>query len=133
VRSLRPNGPAIVKERMDKLLAGTTSSYGATYTLDYIPTAPLTFNDPVLAAASRAALEAALGKDNVLSQTPTMVAEDFAFYQQKIPGFFFFLGTGNPERGITSNWHTETFDIDEAALQVGVRAMSAVVGQALWR
>jgi amidohydrolase len=76
---------------MDKLLAGTTSSYGATYTLDYIPTAPLTFNDPALAASSRSALEGALGKDQVLSPAPTMVAEDFAFYQQKIPGFYFFL------------------------------------------
>lgn len=131
VRSLSPNGPATVKERMDKLLAGTTSSYGATYTLDYIPTAPLTFNEPALAASSRSALEGALGKDNVLSPTPTMVAEDFAFYQQKIPGFYFFLGTGNPERGITANWHTETFDIDEAALPVGVRAMSLVVWRAL--
>jgi len=133
VRSLSQTGPATVKERMDKLLAGTTASYGATYTLDYIPTAPVTFNDPALAASSRAALEGALGKDQVITVPSQMVAEDFAYYQQRIPGFFFFMGVGNPERGITSNWHTPTFDIDEAALPVGVRAMAAVVLQALLR
>jgi len=131
VRSLSQTGPATVKERMDKLLAGTTASYGATYTLDYIPTAPVTFNDPALAASSRTALEGALGKDQVITLQAQMVAEDFSYYQQRIPGFFFFMGVGNPERGITSNWHTPTFDIDEAALPVGVRAMSAVVLQAL--
>jgi metal-dependent amidase/aminoacylase/carboxypeptidase family protein len=118
---------------MEKLLAGTTASYGATYTLDYIPASPVTFNDPVLAAASKPALEAVVGQDQVITPPVQMVSEDFAFYQQKIPGFFFFLGVANPEKGITSNLHTETFDLDESALSVGVRAMSSVVGQALWR
>jgi metal-dependent amidase/aminoacylase/carboxypeptidase family protein len=60
-----------------------------------------------------------------------MVSEDFAFYQQKIPGFFFFLGVGNAEKGITSMWHTENFDLDEDAIRVGMKAMAGVVLQYL--
>jgi len=131
VRSLSPTGPDTVKERMETILKGITSSFGATFTLDYIKTTPVTFNEPKLAASSAAALASAVGKDNVIIPNPTMIAEDFAFYQQKIPGFFFFVGVGNPEKGINAMLHTEYFDIDEDAILVGMRAMSAVVLRAL--
>jgi len=131
VRSLSPTGPATVKERMEKILAGMTSSFGATFTLDYAPTAPVTFNQPALAAASVPALEEVVGKDHVVSPPVQMVAEDFAFYQQRIPGFYFFLGVANPAKNITALWHTEYFDLDEDALRIGMRAMSGVVLRAL--
>jgi amidohydrolase len=127
VRSLSPTGPATVKSKMDAILKGVTSSYGATYKLDYAEGAPVTYNDPALAAASTAALVAALGQDKVLSPPPQMVAEDFAHYQKRIPGFYFFVGDGNPEKGITAMWHTEYYDMDEDALAVGMRAMASVV------
>jgi len=133
VRSLSQNGPATVKERMETILKGITSSYGATFTLDYIPTAPVTFNDPSLTAASLPALEAVVGKERVISPPAQMVAEDFAFFQQKIPGFYFLVGVANPAKKITAMNHTEYFDIDEDALLVGMRAMSGVVLEYLTR
>ena len=56
-----------------------------------------------------------------------MVSEDFAYYQKEIPGFYFFVGLRNEAKGITAMWHTEFYDMDEAALPIGVRAMSNVV------
>ena len=56
-----------------------------------------------------------------------MGAEDFAYYQREIPGAMFWLGVGNPERGITSALHTPEYDADEASLVVGVKAMTAAV------
>jgi amidohydrolase len=53
-----------------------------------------------------------------------MVSEDFSYYQKVVPGFFYFLGVGNKARGITANWHTPEFDVDEASLVVGVNVMS---------
>jgi amidohydrolase len=53
--------------------------------------------------------------------TPTMGGEDFSFYLQKVPGAFFFLGVRNEEKGITSPHHSPTFDVDEKALQKGVK------------
>ncbi|OQA02020.1 MAG: hypothetical protein BWY70_00168 [Bacteroidetes bacterium ADurb.Bin408] len=46
-----------------------------------------------------------------------MTAEDFAYYSQQVPAVFYRLGTRNEAKGITSNIHTNTFDIDETALK----------------
>jgi amidohydrolase len=127
VRTFDKEGPTIVKAKMEAILKGVTSSYGATYTLNYANGAPVTYNDPALAARSRAALEVALGADHVQTSPLMMVSEDFAFYQQQMPGFFFFVGVQNPAKGITAMWHTEYYDMDEDALLVGMRAMANVV------
>jgi amidohydrolase len=133
VRTLTKEGPDFVKERMEKVLQGITSSVGATYKLDYRTNAPVTFNDPALTAASRPALVAVAGEKNVVLPPLQMGAEDFAYYQQKMPGLFFFLGVGNPEKKITAMIHTEYFDMDEDALALGTRAMSTVVLDYLYR
>lgn len=127
VRSLQPDGPSTVKAKMSQILQGITAASGARYELEYVETAPVTYNDPRLVAASVPALEAVVGAANVVVPPAQMVAEDFAFFQQKIPGFYFFLGVGNPDKGITAMWHTEYFDIDEDALKVGMRAIAGVV------
>jgi amidohydrolase len=133
VRTLTKDGPTWAKERIDTILKGITSTVGATYTLDYKFNAPLTFNDAALTNASRAALESVAGPKNVVLPAQQMGAEDFAYYQQKMPGLFFFLGVGNPEKKITAMIHTEYFDMDEAALPLGARAMSTVVLDYLFR
>ncbi len=133
VRTLTKDGPAWVKERMHGILKGLTSAYGASYQLVYNEGAPVTYNEPALADASVPALASIVGKDRVFSPPPQMGAEDFAYYQQKMPGFFFFLGVGNPAKKITAMVHTEYFDIDEDALPIGVRALSTVALDYLFR
>jgi amidohydrolase len=130
-RSLNETGLSTVKTKMTQMLDGITAASGATYDLNFIESSPVVFNNPALVAASLPALEAAVGKANVSSPPAQMVSEDFAFYQQKIPGFYFFLGINNPEKGITAMWHTEYFDLDEEALRVGMKAMANVVLQYL--
>jgi amidohydrolase len=130
VRSLHKDGPATVKARMDAILKGATESRGASYTFDYVNNAPVTFNDPELVAMSLPALRAVAGS-GLVSPQPQMVAEDFAYYQQRIPGFYFFLGVANPDKKITAMWHTEYFDLDEDALRIGMRAMAGVVADYL--
>lgn len=132
-RSLSETGIATVKAKLTQMLQGITAASGATYDLNFIESSPLVFNNPALVAASVPALEGAVGKANLSSPPPQMVSEDFAFYQQKIPGFFFFLGVNNPDKGITAMWHTEYFDLDEEALRVGMKAMAGVVLQYLNR
>jgi amidohydrolase len=133
VRSLKKDGPETVKSMMDAILKGVTSSRGATYTFDYVQNAPVTYNDPALVTASLPALTAVAGADRLVAPPPQMVAEDFSYYQQKIPGFYFFLGVANPEKKITAMWHTEYFDLDEDALKIGMRAMATVASDFLHR
>lgn len=133
VRSLDTEGPSIVKGKMDAIVKGITSSFGASYALKYEEGAPVTFNDPALARASLPALEAVAGSGNLLTPPPQMGAEDFAYFQQRVPGFYFFVGGANPAKNITAMIHTEHFDIDEAALAVGMRAMATAVADYLYR
>ncbi|MBQ8733176.1 MAG: M20/M25/M40 family metallo-hydrolase, partial [Anaerotignum sp.] len=51
---------------------------------------------------------------------PYMLAEDFSLYQTVIPGMFFFLGSGNEEKGFTAPLHSGEFDFDESILVTGV-------------
>ena len=50
-----------------------------------------------------------------------MPAEDFSYFQKVVPGFYYFLGVANRQRGITAGWHTPEFDVDEESLVVGVK------------
>lgn len=133
VRTLSADGPAMVREKMEAIVKGITSSYGATYTLDYKQGAAVTYNDPALTAASKPALEAIVGPERVLDPPPQMGAEDFSYFQKETPGVYFFLGVRNVEKGITAMIHTERFDIDEDVLETGVRAMSTLVADTLFR
>jgi amidohydrolase len=64
---------------------------------------------------------------------PQMGAEDFAHYALRVPGFYVKLGVRNEAKGITAMVHTEDFDMDEAVLPLGVRAMANVIWEFLSR
>jgi amidohydrolase len=114
-------------EMMKQTLAGVTSAYGASYEIEFGANNPVTYNDPALVEATLPVMRKILGEKNVTSPKPQMGAEDFSRYQKIIPGFFYFLGVGNREKGVTAMIHTPDFDIDEESLVVGVKLMSNVL------
>ena len=87
---------------------------------------PFLVNDETLATNFREYASEYLGKENVEELDLSMTAEDFAYYSQRIPACFYRLGIRNIEQGITSNLHTSTFDVDEAALETGMGLMAWV-------
>ncbi len=65
-----------------------------------------------------------LGESNVHRlEDPIMAGEDFAFYQQRIPGTFFFLGSGGESTGSVWPWHHPKYNADEACMKTGVNLM----------
>jgi hippurate hydrolase len=84
---------------------------------------PFLKNDPALSARVEEILIDTLGVNNVKSLDLRMTAEDFAFYSQEKPVCFFRLGVGNQEKGIVHAVHHPRFDIDEQALEIGVKCM----------
>ncbi len=68
-----------------------------------------------------------LGSKNVLVVDPIMAAEDFAYFQQQVPGVYFFLGVANAAEGWTDYVHTPTFRPDEAAIVAGVKAAASLL------
>jgi amidohydrolase len=127
VRALDHETRAQVLSAVERVVAGTCQAHRATCRVTFGRALPPTVNDPVLALSSAAALRAALGEQAVVETEPIMAAEDFSQFAERVPGFYFHLGVGNPERGWTSYLHTPTFQPDEAAVTVGVRAAAAVL------
>jgi amidohydrolase len=134
VRTLTKGGPERVRSLMERAIKGVTEASGATYAFDFPDGNPVTYNEETLATASLPVLaEVVGGSANILEPPPQMGAEDFALYQQRIPGLFFFLGVGNTAKKITAMIHTEYFDLDEDALPIGVRALAGVTLDYLYR
>jgi amidohydrolase len=115
-----------VIERVTKRVTALALSYGAVANVEFVLTAPLTFNDATLSARLLAPLtRAAGGADRLNSNaTPITAAEDFAEYQAKIPGVFCFLGATAPgvDPATSAPNHSPFFDVWEPAMEVGVRA-----------
>ncbi|MBK8442282.1 MAG: amidohydrolase [Sphingobacteriales bacterium] len=85
---------------------------------------PFLFNNEALTARTKAAALEFLGAENVVDIPLRMGAEDFAYYSHQTDACFYRLGIRNEARGIISNIHTATFDIDEEALHTGVGLMA---------
>ena len=89
---------------------------------------PVTVNDPDLTTRLMPSLRAVAGADNVVETPLNMGAEDFAYYAREVPAMFFFVGAtaaGKDPATAPSN-HSPQFDLDESALDLGLRAMLQV-------
>jgi len=127
VRSLDTETWEEIPERFERVVAGICEANRATYELDYARTAPVVDNDERLAVFATASLGRSLGPGNVLEVAPIMAAEDFAYFQQRVPGVYFFLGVANAAEGWTDYVHTPTFRPDEAAIVTGVTAAASLL------
>jgi len=127
MRTHDPGVRAEMKSRMARTVKGVAEAHGTTASLRFVDEGnPPTVNDTALArSVGGPALERVFGKGAVRVE-PQMVAEDFPYYGRKAPYFYFLLGTRNEAKGIGSVNHTSTFDVDEDALPLGVRAMATL-------
>jgi amidohydrolase len=65
-----------------------------------------------------------LGEENVADLDRNMTSEDFAYFAKEAPSCFYRIGIRNEEKGITSNLHSSTFDVDELSIQTGAGLMA---------
>ncbi len=115
------------RKRMKTTVESIAMASGAKAELKFLkPSYSTTVNDESLTAKMLPTLQQVTGGKAVVS--PKLGAyEDFSEYQKKVPGVFFFLGSSTPgkEKTAAPN-HSPKFEIDEASLAVGARAMSAM-------
>ncbi len=112
--------------RMHKMAVGIAESMGATCDFEIRKGYPFLINEAKITEAARSYAVEYLGGDNVLELDLWPAAEDFAYYSQETNACFYRLGTGNQAKGISSAVHTNTFDIDETALQTSIGLMSYI-------
>ena len=97
----------------------TAAGYGATCNVRIEKGYPVLINDPDFTESMSGSMRLYVKPENVEIIPMRMTSEDFAFYGQQVPSFFYRLGTGNLQKGITAPVHTPVFDIDETALENG--------------
>ncbi|UII22524.1 amidohydrolase [Fulvivirga ligni] len=127
IRTLDTAMQALIHKKIILTATKIAESAGATAEVHIQKMVPVTYNDPALTDKMVPSLEKAAGKENVQLIDAVTGAEDFSFFQEKIPGLYFFLG-GQPlnskKQEITlGGHHTPDFYIDEAGLITGVKAM----------
>lgn len=111
-------------KRMQDVAEGIAKSSGAEIDFKIDVGYPTVYNDPVITERAKSIAVSTVGENNVEEGELRLGAEDFGYYSQKIAGCFFRLGTGNKQKNITSGVHTPTFDIDEDAIEIGMRMMA---------
>lgn len=128
IRNFTKEDEAMFIERVKTIATKTAEAGGgmAEVKIPYSNHYPVTFNDIPLTEKMLPSLKATAGADHVKLKPPVTGAEDFSFYQEKVPGLFIFLG-GMPKGGDplkAPSHHTPDFFIDESGFTLGVNALS---------
>jgi amidohydrolase len=128
IRSLDAKMRDDIHARIRRTAESIASAGGATATVEITTGYPITYNDPALTERIAPTLRLVGGSDNVRVVNAVLGAEDFSFFQQKVPGLFFWLGTRpkdqTPEQAASN--HSPLFYVDESGLSLGVRALARV-------
>ena len=126
IRTFDPYVREDVHRRIERISKQVAESMGAHASVSISQGVGVTYNDGELTQRMRPTLQRVFGIANVTDSGLIMGAEDFSAYQERVPGFFFFIGVrppGIPANEAISN-HSPLFYADEAALELGVRAMA---------
>ncbi len=120
-RTLSDGVSAAIARRIHELSSGVPAAHSATAEVQIIPGYPLLTNDPAALERALSAARAVGFRDDRILQLPAQGGgEDFAWYTQRVPGAFLFLGARNEALGCRFPHHHARFNIDEAALAGGV-------------
>src|SRR5690606_11743393 len=117
-----------IHERIVLTATNIAESAGAKAEVTFESKTPVTYNDPELTETLIDALNVAAGEGNVIRIPADTGGEDFAYFQQKVPGFYFFVGVCPPEIDPQNapSHHTPDFMMDERGMLTGLKAMLSI-------
>ncbi|GEQ86597.1 N-acyl-L-amino acid amidohydrolase [Patiriisocius marinistellae] len=124
VRTLDPNMRDLIIKRMTEMAGDIAKAYGGKATIEWQNNTIVTYNDPALTVKAIETLKGVAGADKVEDMKAVTGGEDFSYFQEKIPGVYFFLGGMTPGNTNPYPHHTPDFQIDDAGMLLGVKALS---------
>ena len=128
IRTLDYDMQKFINDRMKEMVPAIGKVHRAEATIEISKGLPITYNHIELTAKMLPTLQRIAGAENVVKISAITGAEDFSFYQQKIPGLYFFLGGKSLDIKTedASGHHTPDFVIDESGFVLGVKSMTAL-------
>lgn len=127
LRTLSTEDDHYLMEHILKICNGIATEFGGSFELVETENRPNFSGDPFITDLVRKSAEKVVGKENVFEKEVTMGGEDFSYYANEKPACMFYLGVNNKAKGIVSPVHMGTFDIDENALDIGVKVLKQFV------
>ena len=123
IRTFDLNLRKIIKERIRKMAESTAASYGASCDVLFDDGYPSLKNSDVLFELLTPVMEKVFGKSNIIyADVPSLGADDFAYFTQGFQGFYFNLGTHDPQSDVYHSLHNDQFAPQEDALRIGMLA-----------
>jgi len=123
-----------VETRIERLVKGTTESYGATGEVKFWRGYPTLENNAEMAKLVEEVAADIIGEDKIVTQQPDMGGEDFAFFAQKVPAAMWRLGAWDKSKyEVPTRHHNPKFDMDEACMPIGMELMANVALEYLYR
>jgi amidohydrolase len=114
-----------ISRKIEEITASRVMGTGADYSFKYDIGYPPVVNDTAKVNALISSAKKVIPPENIITNAePYMLAEDFAYYAQLVPGVFLHLGCKDPEDNVIRNLHSSTFCIDEACIQTGIEIIS---------
>jgi amidohydrolase len=126
VRTLDPKMREMIETRMKEMVEGIAKAYGGEASIIFQNNTSITYNDEALTARILPSLQTVAGEENVIIMKATTGGEDFSFFQEKVPGVYFFLGGMTAGNSESFPHHTPDFMIDESGLLLGVKAFTQI-------
>jgi amidohydrolase len=124
IRTLDYDMQKQITERMNEMVPAIAKTYGGSATIEIKSNTDITFNNPELVTEMLPTLKRVAGQENVQLQKAVTGGEDFSYFQNEVPGFFFFLGGMTPGNTKSFPHHTPDFNIDENGMILGVKALT---------
>ena len=133
LRTERMQDQLQIKDAIDSCIRGITEATGCTAHIEYPYNAPATDNHLFTNTLLKESAVEVVGSDGIIDiDLASMGGEDFAYYQQHVPGSMARLGTGNGPADKRKPLHSPQFDIDESALPVGARLLAGAAMNCLF-
>ncbi|TDN86417.1 amidohydrolase [Salegentibacter sp. 24] len=124
IRTLDPEMKTLILKRMNEMVPAIAKAYKGEATIEIQNKTAITYNDPQLTAKMLPTLQKVAGKQNVILAKATTGGEDFSFFQEEVPGFYYFLGGKPLDSKKPAPHHTPDFFIDESGMLLGVKTMA---------
>lgn len=120
-RTVDPELRQYAARRIQEVAQATAAVFGGSVSAEVILGSPPVINDAALSALAARAAASALGPERVVTSlsAPNMGGEDFACYQERVPGAYLFLSSANHAKGTDVPHHSPRFDVDEDVLWEG--------------